>query len=482
MSVARHTLYNLAGASVPVAVSLVTVPLYLSIIGLDRYGVLAICWLLLGYFNLFDFGLGRATAQKIATLAAAPAEDRSRTFWTTLTLSVLLSIGAMALFAPAASIGLGLMNLESEQIRSEFDNSLPWLVAALPFGVVNSLLLGALEGRREFLKLNLVTSIGTALTALLPLAAAILFGPNLPHLLAASLAARALVVAVLFATCVAAIPVLAPARPARGEMRQLLGFGGWTTVSNVIGPLLVFWDRFAIGAVISSAAVALYVVPFNLVNQLQVLPSALSSALFPRFAEAGAEKARSMSREGIEILAFILTPLTLGLLTVAGPFLHLWLGPTTGAAAAPVACILLFGFWSNGLARIAAAELQALGRPRVLATVHLAELVPYALLLYVSMRWFGIAGAAFAWSARCAVDTVILYGCVGARWRSYAPLIPQALLIGASVPVAFLLPLWSPARWAILGLATAVGAALVLRRPPERLLALLPRLRRQSAP
>src|SRR5207302_8001981 len=38
----------------------------------------------------------------------------------------------------------------------------------------------------------------------------------------------------------------------------LLRFGGWMTVSNVVGPLMVTLDRFFIGAMVSMSAVAYY--------------------------------------------------------------------------------------------------------------------------------------------------------------------------------------------------------------------------------
>jgi O-antigen/teichoic acid export membrane protein len=50
--------------------------------------------------------------------------------------------------------------------------------------------------------------------------------------------------------------------PRLALVKPLIRFGGWMTVANVINPIMVQMDRFLIGALLSTAAVAYYTTPY----------------------------------------------------------------------------------------------------------------------------------------------------------------------------------------------------------------------------
>lgn len=407
MSVARHTVYNLSGAILPLGISLLTVPLYLQIIGLERYGVLALAWLLAGYLNFFDFGIGRATARRMAILHDAGAEARNRLFWTSAAMTLGLAVIAGAVFLPIAQAFLARMVIPAP-LRPELADALWLLVFAVPVGVAQSQLNGVMEGRRAFGALNMISVAGNLLTALLPLATAYAFGPRLPLLVAATLAARAAVLLAQLLTCARLVPLTAPAWERREEVRGLLAFGGWATITAIAGPLLVYFDRFAIGAWLGAAAVGFYVIGYNLVAQLQVLPASFTRAIFPRLAELAPDESLGRSADALRAMIAAVTPLTIIAVALAQPFLQLWLGREVARTSGPVTVILLTGFWINALAFVSFARLQAMGRPDQVAKIHLSELLPYAVLLYAGMALAGLKGVAVAWAARCAADFLLL--------------------------------------------------------------------------
>ncbi len=103
MSLKRNSLFNLAGLVLPLGLSLLTVPAYIHLIGVDRYGVLVISWLLLGYFGMFDLGLGRATIHRIAELRDAEPTARLATFHTAVAVNVVIGVvgGLVLALGPA---------------------------------------------------------------------------------------------------------------------------------------------------------------------------------------------------------------------------------------------------------------------------------------------------------------------------------------------------------------------------------------------
>ncbi len=53
---AKNTLFNLTGNILPMIVAVLTIPIIIEAIGIDRFGILTLAWMVIGYFSLFDMG------------------------------------------------------------------------------------------------------------------------------------------------------------------------------------------------------------------------------------------------------------------------------------------------------------------------------------------------------------------------------------------------------------------------------------------
>ena len=412
------------------ALSLVTIPLYINLIGDARYGVLAVAWLLLGYFGLFDLGLGRATAQRIATLRDAPPRSRSTVVWTALGINVSLGVLGGLLIWPVAAYFFGhIFNIDSA-LRPELEAAYLWLILAVPLATLSGVLTGALEGQLKFLELNIISVFTAVLVQLVPLAVAWVHGPDLAWLLPAVISARLVTLALLFARC--HIHVFQGFKPtlSKVQAKGLLQYGGWVTVTSLVGPLMVILDRFLIGAALGAKAVTYYTVPFQLAERFSVLPGALVSALFPRLAGAGIDEAKQLTATATRSLAVVMTPMMLAGILLIEPFLQWWLSPAFASQAGLTAKILILGFWINAFAHVPYAQLQATGKPDVVAKCHLAELIPYLFFLYIALGDWGLPGAAAVFGLRTLVDCLLLWWFTGTL---------RTGMLALRAPAAFLL-------------------------------------------
>lgn len=469
MSIRRNTLFNIFGSALPLAASLVTIPLYLGLIGEARYGVLAIAWLLLGYFGLFDLGLGRATAQRMAALGDSAGSERAATFWTALALNAMLGVLGGLLIWPIAHYFFGHVFKVDDALRPEVQAAVPWLVLAVPIATLSGVLSGALQGRERFLALNLISVWGTVLFQVLPLAVAKVGGPDLTILLPAALLARVITLLILLERCRRHIFVGHAITLARSQVGHLLRFGGWVTVTAFIGPMMVVLDRLIIGAVSGARAVAHYTVPFQLAERSTIVSGALTFALFPRFAAATIQEEQRLAQESLRALVAFMTPLVVVGILLMEPFLVWWISADFARQSAPLGRIILLGFWANGFALIPYAQLQARGRPDLVAKCHLAEVLPYFGLLYVGLTTLGMAGAALAFSLRVIVDFALLAGLAGVLRSALANLFVAAVLLGAAFLTATLSTPGAPVWFVLAIIILLLSLIWAIRQSPDAL-------------
>lgn len=466
MSIRRNTIYNLAGSLAPTVLSLLTVPIYLKLVGSERYGVLAIAWLLLGYFGLLDLGMSRATSFRIAAQKDAPASARAGTFWAALFVNASMGVLGGVLLWLAAGYFFGSAMKIDESLRAETLSAAPLLAAAVPIATITGVLTGALQGRQRFLQINLISSISTALFQLLPLTIAWALGPNLTGLLLGAIAARLLGAAVLAQQCWAEVGRGHAVEVRRDEIMALLKYGGWVSITSIFGPILFLVDRFVIGATLGARAVTDYTVPYQLASRTAILPSALTTAMFPRLSSASDAEKAQLNRLASLTLVGALSPIFLGGIYIMGPFLDLWVGDEVGSGAAWVGRIVLVAMWANALALISFTRLQATGRPDLVTKILLCEIPPYLALLAVLTNGFGLAGAAIATATRSLVDYLLL---TWAARTGFIGILSGALnlvLLSAGVVCAGVWEPGEPGWWISAAVLVALSGAVGLRTIP----------------
>jgi O-antigen/teichoic acid export membrane protein len=442
-TVARNAVWNLIGLAAPLPIALVTIPLLTGSLGPDRFGVLALIWALVGYSGLFDLGLGRVVTKVTAQELAA---DRSHEV-PALISTALLFLAAIG-FAAAVLVVLLIPRLVDSVLKipvplqSEARQALTLLALFLPFLTTSSGLRGMLEAQQRFALVSAV-SVTTGCFTLIGPALLLPYSHSLVALVAAILAGRLVAWVIYLLVCFRTLRRLQQAiRPHLQLLGPMLRFGGWLTVSNIIGPMLTYFDRFIVSSLLSVAAVGFYTVPYDLVSKTSILPSALGGVLFPAFA-ASYEQDRARSERlfgwGVKILIFMLVPLMLTLLVFAREGLQFWLGSEFALKSTPVLQWLAVGMLINGLAQIPFVLVQAAGRPDLTAKLHTSELVPYLISLWWLVRAFGITGAAMAWTARATVDTLILLWFARTLLpRSTTLILRVSLTVGAALLIGVL--------------------------------------------
>jgi hypothetical protein len=161
----RNTLFNFIGQVIPMLVGVVTIPIIVRGLGTERFGLLSLAWVILGYFSIFDLGLGRATTKFVAeALGKGEEEEIPYLVWTTVTVQVILGIvGGLVLVGITPILANHILDISPELIE-EAKATFYLLALSVPVVFIYSSFSGVLEAKQRFELINGAKMIIASLT------------------------------------------------------------------------------------------------------------------------------------------------------------------------------------------------------------------------------------------------------------------------------------------------------------------------------
>jgi O-antigen/teichoic acid export membrane protein len=334
--VALSTLAAFGARGIQILTSLVTVPLTLNYLGLERYGMWMTISSTIAMFSFADLGIGNGLLNAMAE--AHGRDDRelaakyvSSAFFALVGIAIAVGLAfAMAYpLVPWARI----FNVRSALGAAEAGPAVAVFVCsfliATPLGVVQRVRMGYQEAFMDsaWAAAGSVTSLVAALVA-------VRLQAPLPWLVAAMAAAPATVAllnaAMLFGR---QYPWLRPriAMVGRAAVSRVVRTGGYFFVLQIAGAVAYQSDSLILAQMLGPEAVTMYAVPMKLFTLAPMVLGFAYTALWPAYGESivrgDLSWARTTLKRSLMLGLVVALPTSTVLVLLGRPIIRLWLGP-----------------------------------------------------------------------------------------------------------------------------------------------------------
>lgn len=406
----QNTLITILAKVLPSLVGLFALPYLISELGEANFGMLAIIWLIISYFSMFDLGIGRAVVKQISDLIGAnDYEEIPVAAWTGIfSISLMGILAGITLYLTGEVI----LSLAFDTTNQIVVDALLYTSFAVPFIVATTGFRAVLMAEQNFFAISVIQSMNSLLNYLLPLLLLYFWGFEFIEIVISLLILKIVAFfAFAFSGVISEPSLRSGIHFSKAYLSKMFHFGKWVTISNIIGPLISQLDRYFIAAIISVSAVTFYTTPLEVLTKLMMVPMAFITVLFPAFSTLASqphERREQLFFESSKGVMLLLFPAILMISTFADFGLNIWVGPEFVDKSTFVAQIFCVVFFLRGIAYIPATYLPSMDRPDLPAKFHLFEILLLLIGLYLAARTGNINTVAFVSLGITALDTLLL--------------------------------------------------------------------------
>ncbi len=473
----RNVIANYIGQGWTAFLNLAFVPVYISYLGIEAYGLIGMFAVLQASLNILDMGLTPTIGRE---MARSTGGAYSRETIRDLLLSIeVVAFGASLLIA----LGLGVSahwfanywfssgTVTENTISRAFQ--VMGVVIALRFmeGVYRS----AIIGLQKQTLYNVTNSFLTTVRCLGAVGALALFSPTIDIFFMWQCLASILSVATLRFLSYTNLPLASrPAKFSSQALRNVSLFAGGMLGISSLSFLLTQIDKLMLSALLSQTEFGYYVFASTTAGAVFVFILPITQAFYPKFCELSAQQMSAELTKSFHLAAqlssVIAGSVALVLMFFGDIFLELWTQDRNLAAqVAPVMTILVLGNLLNSIMHVPYNMQLAYGWTSLTVKVNSFACTVFIPLILILVPLYGSKGAAWIWVflniGYCVIAVHFMYQRImpseKARWYLRDVLAPLGTAALALSAVKILIPAPSNVYLQIATLILAAAIALI---------------------
>ena len=393
----RNSLWNLSGSALPAIAALATVPLLISALGVEGFGIVTLIGSVIGYFGVLDVNLSAGAIKYLAESHAAGNQRRfAETFWFgALFYGGLGIIGGLAIFFSASWLLDTFFKVSAELHE---DTVLALKIGAAGFAItqIQNYLITVPQSLQRYDRSAQSEAFFGIMVNIASVLAAMAGGG-----VAGVIGIRILLSLVNVGWLIWLIRLLGLdlrfCWPGAEVRRGMTHFSAYAYLSKLASTLHQHGDKLIIGALAGPVALAFYTVPATLASRVLGFTYRLGSVIYPRASALAAtnrmDELRPLYLGAMRHITYI-NLVALGMIVLAGQeFLRRWVGEEFVESGYPVLVLMTIALLVDSLTNIPSLVNDALGHPRVTGRFALARAALGLSLVYVGCLVSGIVGA-----------------------------------------------------------------------------------------
>jgi O-antigen/teichoic acid export membrane protein len=403
-TVRRNLAANLVGTGWNAVLSILFIPVYLRLLGVEAYALIGFYAVLLTIFGLLDLGLGATLNRRIASqsVTRGPEADERHLLRTFELIYFGLALSAaVVLFASASFIAHRWIHVHELPMRRVI-SAIRLMGVLFAFQFPFALYQAGLLGLQRHVLFNAIAIVGSTLRSVGAVAVLMFVSPSIVAFFGWQ------VIAMMFMTGSVAWAMwraVGRARQARFDLQILRSewvFAASVAANSLLAAFIAQADKAILSSVAPLKDLGYYTIAASLSAGLWTIIVPINSAVYPRFSQLLAmhdeAAVADVFHKACQTIALFVLPIGVTLIVFARLAIFTWTGNAAAADnGALIAPLLVTGTVMYGLYSVPAYLQFAAGWPQLTLytnVVTAAILLPFT---FIAVRLFGPPGAALLW-------------------------------------------------------------------------------------